>query len=92
MSNLITRPIHPEALQQLADSVDKMKGQAFSLLKLLITGLQPAQNFTMKYFKELISVKGMVQWVVEHVLVGLELVISQHKLKYFQTFGSLSRD
>ena len=61
MSNLITRPMPDSDLQGVAESVDRTKSRAFSLLRLLVSGLPSAQNTVMKHFTDLVSISGKEQ-------------------------------
>ena len=61
MSNLITRPMSDSDLQGVAESVDRTKSRAFSLLRLLVSGLPAAQNTVMKHFTDLVSISGKEQ-------------------------------
>ncbi|KAL5265499.1 hypothetical protein ACHWQZ_G006275 [Mnemiopsis leidyi] len=58
MSNLITRSMTDSDLQGVAESVDRTKCRAFSLLRLLVSGHPPAQNTAMKHFTQLVSISG----------------------------------
>ena len=66
MSNLITRSMTDSDLQGVAESVDRTKCRAFSLLRLLVSGHPPAQNTAMKHFTQLVSISGkgvfMLPW------------------------------
>ena len=61
MSNLITRPMSDSDLHGVAESVDRTKSRAFSLLRLLVSGLPAAQITVMKHFTDLVSISGKEQ-------------------------------